>query len=80
MNSFPIFDLLLGFEISLGRNKVNITLNMIFMHMSGKIRVKKDRTSLLASIRKAMRTRKRGSISGTELAGTHERRMQNSHH
>ncbi|MDA8143550.1 MAG: hypothetical protein M0T81_06160 [Thermoplasmatales archaeon] len=44
--------------------------------------MKTDRTSLLASIRKingevrelrkAMRARKRGSISGTELAGTHE--------
>ena len=82
MNGFSIFDLQPGFEISPGHNNVNITLNMFFMHMNAKIRMKTDRTSLLASIRKingevrelrrVMKARKRGSVRGPDLAGTYE--------
>ncbi len=82
MNDFLILDLQPGFEISFSRNNVNITLNMFCMRMSAKIRIKTDRTSLLASIRKingevrelrrVMKARKRGSVRGPDLAGTNE--------
>ena len=82
MNDFLILDLQPGFEISFSRNNVNITLNMFCMRMSAKIRIKTDRTSLLASIRKingevrelrrVMKARKKGSVRGPDLVGTYE--------